>query len=243
MTGADLRQGRYDSRALEKDMNSFKAFFGLYCRFRKIWNEQIAYIQSISRREREDMRLLSASGSRIVTGEHGKRLEANLSFLTELADLGYIEKLKISQKDLSFDFSSEETRFRLRDIGCFLECYVYWACKTSRQFGDVQCSAVIEWSDAPKSEQVVNEIDVMCVRGVRPLLISCKATEVHTEAINELAVLRDRFGSQIAAAALVTTCTCRQITRRRAAELGISVIDRYSLSAPKLISRLSALFQ
>jgi len=75
----------------------------------------------------------------------------------------------------------------------------------------------------------------------RPLLLSCKACPVKTEAVNELAVLRDRFGGQMAAAAVVTTYPCRAVTRRRAMELGMDIIDRTDLSEGRLLSRLKAL--
>ena len=46
---------------------------------------------------------------------------------------------------------------------------------------------------------------------------------MRTEALNELAILRDRFGSGIARAAIVTAEPTRAVTRHRAEELGIDV--------------------
>ena len=81
----------------------------------------------------------------------------------------------------------------------------------------------------------------MAVRGIKPLLLSCKACPVKTEAVNELAVLRDRFGGQMASAAVVTTYPCKAVTRRRAMELGMDIIDRADLSEGRLQARLKAL--
>jgi len=69
---------------------------------------------------------------------------------------------------------------------------------------------------------------VMATCGVRPIFISCKTGTVQTEALNELAILRDRFGSKVAKAAIIT---CERggksaaSTRHRAQELDIDVID------------------
>ncbi|MEI3427884.1 MAG: hypothetical protein V8Q82_01320 [Christensenellales bacterium] len=60
---------------------------------------------------------------------------------------------------------------------------------------------------------------------MRPIFISCKTCDVKTEALNELAILRDRFGGQIARAAIVTAERGRAPMRHRAMELGIDVID------------------
>ena len=61
--------------------------------------------------------------------------------------------------------------------------------------------------------------------GVHLLFISCKTCLIRTEALNELAVLRDRFGGEIARAAIVTAEPAGASARNRAAELNIRVID------------------
>ena len=76
---------------------------------------------------------------------------------------------------------------------------------------------------------------------MRPIFISCKTCDVKTEALNELAILRDRFGGQIARAAIVTAERGRAPLRHRAMELGIDVIDLEDLQGPDLARRLKAL--
>ena len=65
----------------------------------------------------------------------------------------------------------------------------------------------------------------MCTRGITPVFISCKTCDVKTEALNELAILRDRFGGKIARAAIVTAEKGGAAMRNRASELGIDVFD------------------
>ena len=81
------------------------------------------------------------------------------------------------------------------------------------------------------------------IRGVTPVFISCKTGEAKTEALNELAILRDRFGGGIARAAIVTAERAGDIMRNRAAELNIQVIDLNDLSANKLSKRIKKLMQ
>ena len=99
----------------------------------------------------------------------------------------------------------------------------------------MRTSVVVDWQGGNQPDAVTNEIDVMATCGVRPIFISCKTCDVKTEALNELAILRDRFGGQIARAAIVTAM------RHRAMELGIDVIDLEDLQGPDPARRLKAL--
>ena len=78
----------------------------------------------------------------------------------------------------------------------------------------------------------------MCTRGITPVFISCKTCDVKTEALNELAILRDRFGGKIARAAIVTAEKGGIAMRNRASELGITVIDLNDLLAGRTDKRL-----
>ena len=90
---------------------------------------------------------------------------------------------------------------------------------------------------------VSNEIDVMAARGVIPLFLSCKATEIKTEALNELAILRDRFGGKGAKAAIITTEPCSAAAHHRAAQLEIAVIDLEELKDGQLVHRLKVIVE
>lgn len=74
-------------------------------------------------------------------------------------------------------------------------------------------------------------------RGVVPLFISCKASDIKTEALNELAILRDRFGGKGAKATIVTTEPCNATARHRAAQPGIAVVDLKELKSGQMVHR------
>ena len=95
------------------------------------------------------------------------------------------------------------------------------ACLDTGLFNDVRTSAVVDWNGDDRDNAVSNELDVMCTRGITPVFISCKTCMIRTEALNELAVLRDRFGGEIARAAIVTAEPAGASARNRAAELNI----------------------
>ena len=75
------------------------------------------------------------------------------------------------------------------------------------------------------------------------MFISCKTCDVKTEALNELAILRDRFGGKIARAAIVTAERGGAAMRNRASELDILVIDLNDLSAGRIGQRIKTLMR
>ena len=179
-----------------------------------------------------------------MKGEHGSKNYANEEALKAFEHIGFIEDLAIvPSESVSFRFRDTTVRAWLRDVGSVLELYAYKACIDTGIFNDVISSAVVRWDDTLGHGSVSNEIDVMAARGVIPLFISCKTSDVRTEALNELAILRDRFGGKGAKAAIVTTEPCNAAARHRAAQLGVAVIDLEELSDNQMVQRLKIIMK
>ena len=179
-----------------------------------------------------------------MKGERASRISAPEAALWDLVEIGFIRDLRIVQDErVSFVFRDRQIRAWLRDVGSVLELYVYKACLDTGLFDDVRTSAVVDWEEDKRDNAVTNELDVMCTQGVTPVFISCKTCDVKTEALNELAVLRDRFGGQMAKAAIVTAERGRTVMRNRAAELNIRVIDLNDLLAGRLPERLESMMR
>lgn len=238
MAGGTLLPGREDNEILKGKLEDIDALFAIFRKYRRNWRRQIGYIQAISSSEPG---VLHAEGPKTVRVDHGQAT-ADEEMLQELAGAGLVRQLQISQDRVSFVFPDETVRFWLRDIGSVLELQVYRACLAAGCFDDVVLSAVVNWEGGQTQRNAVtNEIDVMAVQGVRPIFISCKTSEIRTEALNELAVLRDRFGGRGSRAIIVTSAPAsknRALMRMRAAELNIEVIELGDLTKDRLIARL-----
>lgn len=244
MAGGTLLPGRVNNAILEQYLEDFDPFFDCFLRFRRDWTDIISYIQKVSLAEYRQTPPLFIQGEYIVKGDHGKRNSANEDALQELARIGFILELTIvSGESVSFRFRDANIRTWLRDVGSVLELYVYKACLDTGIFNDVISSAIVRWDDTLGHSSVSNEIDVMAAKGVIPLFLSCKATDIKTEALNELAILRDRFGGKGAKAAIVTTEPCNVAARHRAAQLGIAVIDLEELRNGQLAQRLKIIMK
>lgn len=244
MAGGTLLPGRVDNRVLGKYMGSFDPFFDAFLRFRRSWKSIISYMQRVSPAEPGQTPPLQIRGSYTVKGERGSRISANADALQAFARLGFLRNLEIAPgESVTFRFRDTNTRAWLRDMGSVLELYTYKACVDAGIFNDVVSSAVVRWDDTLGHGSVSNEIDVMATRGVVSLFISCKTSQIHTEALNELAILRDRFGGKGAKAAIVSTERCNAAVRHRAAQLGIAVIDLEELQSGQLTNRLKVIMK
>lgn len=244
MAGGSMRPGRVDNSVLSAYLPEVEPFFRLYLKHRRDWVKIVGFLQRISQYSGEQLPPLSVSGAYSVKGERGGMIDAPEEALKELRRMGFLTELSVDREQgVSLCFRDHQIRAWLRDVGSVLELYVYKCCVDLELFDDVRLSAVVEWKGSGRPEPVSNELDVMCTRGVTPVFISCKTCEVKTEALNELAILRDRFGGGIAKAAVVTAEPGGAPMRNRAAELGIQVIDLAELRAGRLGRRVKKMMK
>ena len=238
MAGGTLLPGREDNRKLRDRLGEIDRLFNVYAAFRRVWNRQISYIQKISSSEPG----MLAAGGRLTEKAGNKHVTADRALFRALAEAGLILDLEADRESLRFRFPDDTVRFWLRDIGAVLELQVYRACLAADCFDDVVLSAVVNWEGGlSQRDSVTNEIDVVAVKGIRPTFISCKTCEIRTEALNELAILRDRFGGKGSRAVIVTSSLAtknRAPMRKRAAELNIQVLEWDDLPLDRLIERL-----
>ena len=244
MAGGTLLPGRVDNGTLREYLKDIDPFFGCFLQYRREWTNIVTYMQKISLAEYGQVPPMSVQGKYMVKGERGGRISAKEEALRAFEHIGFIHDLNIvSGESVSFRFRDANTRAWLRDVGSVLELYVYKACLDANIFNDIISSAVVRWDEVLGHASVINEIDVMATRGVVPLFISCKVSDIKTEALNELAILRDRFGGKGAKAAIVYTGRCNAASRHRAAQMGIAVIDRDELENGQLTRRLKVIMK
>ena len=244
MAGGTLLPGRVDNGVLKEYLEVIDPFFGCFLQNRRDWTNIVTYMQRVSPTGSDQVPSMDVQGDYTVKGDRGGRISAKEDALHAFEDIGFLQDLKIvSGENVSFRFRDINTRAWLRDVGSVLELYVYKACIDSDIFNDIISSAVVRWDEVLGHSSVINEIDVIATRGVVPLFISCKVSDIKTEALNELAILRDRFGGKGAKAAIVSTGRCNAAARHRAAQLGIAVIDRDELESGKLAYRLKVIMK
>ena len=239
MAGGSMLQGRMENHQLCELEDRILSFFEIYLDHRRDWADQISYIQLLSPEKG-----MHAEGP-MKMRKKGHELTADLSLLRSVEKIGLIQNLHADGDRVSFRFLNDIARFALRDVGSVLELYIWKACRLAGVFDDICLSAVVNWEgDRINADSVTNEIDVACTRGVMPLFISCKTCAIKTEALNELAILRDRFGAPTARAMIVTSSLSshqKSAMRRRASELDIAVVEQNEIRLEELTDRLRSL--
>ena len=244
MTGGVMAEGRVDNSKLKHYTGKLEPFFKIFLKYKKDWANQIAFIQKISKGEKKDNASLSVSGDFYQKTEKNGKVPCNTGFFNDLQKIGFIKNLDIVDgQKVSFKFLDHRVRMWLRDVGSVLELYMYKMCVSSGIFNDVINSAVVNWDYTMGERGISNEIDVVCARGVVPLFVSCKTCDIKTVALNELAILKDRFGGKGAKACVVTTEHCNALARHRASQLGIAVIDIEELENNTVCDRLKAIMK
>ena len=243
MAGGRLEEGRENRQYLLDTAEMSRALFRVFLKFRRKWGSLILWMQRISASGKDGQVSLHVSGAIKQKKERGGFVTPDEKILYELEKIGLIENLRLLNGSVSFDFKDRWTRFWLRDTGSALELHAFNACMDTGIFEDVVSSAVVSWDSVDEKDSVKNEIDAIATRGLVPMFLSCKATEVKTEALNELAILADRFGGKGAKPVILTSERCNARARHRAAQLGIAVIDLEELMSDKTSSRLRVIMK
>ena len=225
MAGGTIYRGRVDNDILFEYMDIFDDFFLIFMNHKRNWVHFITYVQYLSQADFGVKIPLYVQGPRRID-KRGHQYNANIPLFEQLEEIGMINSLSYNDDTISFRFRDHQCRTWLRDVGSVLELYIYKACIDTKMFNDVRTSVVVDWKG--KSD-VSNEIDVMASYDATPFFISCKTGDVHTEALNELAILRDKFGGEMARAIIVSAERMQSAVKHRALELNIDVIDYETL--------------
>lgn len=149
--------------------------------------------------------------------------------IRELADSGVLLDLQIDQEYYRFSFKNLRVKECLWESGCILELHTYMVEK--EQSDDCMAGVHLDWDGALHSragEDVLNEIDVLSVKGNLITFISCKTGRLGSSqslyALYELQTIAERFGGRYARKKLVLFHPLNEIYLQRAEEMGIEVV-------------------
>lgn len=141
---------------------------------------------------------------------------------------------------LKFRYKNNQIRLCLTKAGNILELYVYMllqeiSAENPEYYDDLDIGVYIDWDGIIHSEDddqkdTKNEIDIMVMRDLVPVFISCKNGEVHKEALYELSVVAQKCGGRYAKKLLMATyvssdANSRRCIEQRAKDMGIEILD------------------
>lgn len=139
----------------------------------------------------------------------------NDRILSGLQDKGLISGYDKDSKVLNLRYKNNQIRKCLTKAGNILELMVYSLLREIENeeagyYDDIDLSVYMDWDGIIHNKKddvkdTKNEIDVMVMRDLIPVFISCKNGEVHKESLYELDTVAKRFGGKYARKVMIAT--------------------------------------
>ena len=162
------------------------------------------------------------------SNNHLDSLEKFNAIMDRLGEQGILLDLKHEDGEYSFKYKNKTIKDCLKEGGSVLELAV---CKREMQDSDdCRVGVHLDWDGVihySPGIDVLNEIDVLTLKGNIPTFISCKTGKMgpsnSLHALYELETVANRFGGKYAKKKLVTSRPLVDVYLKRAEEMGIEV--------------------
>ncbi len=172
----------------------------------------------------------------------GHNLHYNAKLMRQLHKIGVLTSYTERNREINFQFKNLLLKRCLLSVGVWLELYCYAMARKTGFFHEVYSSVIINWNGKENSvESTRNEVDLLLVKGVMPVFVSCKTGTPHAQAMYEVKQLCERFAGSFGRAVLITAQDLghdADAVRQRAAEMRILLLDKQDIDANRVGQRL-----
>ena len=141
-----------------------------------------------------------------------------IRLLRDLYEIGMLKDYEEHGKKVMFRFKNNQIKKIIAKAGNMLELHVYEvATREGYLFSDAVIGAHIDWDGEVHDTMnpgydTMNEIDVILMKQVCPIFISCKSGKAGGNALHELETVSRKFGGKYARKALVLARACDNTT-------------------------------
>lgn len=185
-----------------------------------LWNSQIGTFEFISENNILFDAQLSVSANKNQIEELMKNKKYKFVWVPGIVKAfqkkGLITDLVDSEEVISFTFKNEQVKLCLTKEGTLLELMVLLFAKAAKEkdgttkFDDAVNGAYIDWDStlhdiSDEEKDTENEIDVVLMKGLVPIFISCKNGYVDETELYKLNTVAEKFGGPYAQKVLVAT--------------------------------------
>lgn len=237
------RTGSYvDWKFTDEFRGDIRVLWDICKKYRGNWNKYCARI--------DELRKVIPNQSEGWVEMYTNPLGESISLLHDLRDRGLIKDYYESNKRVAFRYKNNMIRKVIGKAGNILELHVYEvATRDGYLFSDAVIGAHIDWDGEihdinNPGYDTMNEIDVILMKNVCPIFISCKSGKAGGSALHELETVSRKFGGKYARKALVLARACDDTTgtqffKQRAKDMHIWIIDDvFRLSDEQLLDKL-----
>ena len=235
--------GHYEPEALTEDFEQdvFR-IWPVVCRNPGAWGKLVAFFQAVSGGA-ENQLVMDAPHAVYVNRQSTVYYQPAL--LHELEELGILSDLQIMSHHVRFTYKNTMIKNCLQNHGIWLELYAYYSALQCGCYDDVRTSVIVDWDNARGTDRSTrNEIDVLMVRGIQSVFVSCKMGAPTPLALSEIKILSQKFGGENTKTVVLTAADVYERDRsllQRARDLDIILIDRSTLKKGDLSRRFQSL--
>lgn len=178
-----------------------------------------------------------------------------IGFIKELQRKGLISNFSETEKTTAFTFKNLQIKECLTKAGNLLELVITYYARIARDnknnpvYNDIVTGVVIDWdADEADAQETTNEIDVLLMKGLVPIFISCKNGMVDQDELYKLHTVAEQFGGPYAKKVLVCTyfgndkSLAHDYFMQRAKDMNIRIIESvHEMPEQKLLNIISNL--
>lgn len=215
-----------------------------------IWNKQCFALSTF------DGTISDGLTVRADIGSMKKKPFKDEDLINALIEHGYLQDYEETEDEVTFRYRDEQIHQCLTKAGNVLELLLYTLMQEIADerpgfYDDIDTGVFIDWDGVVHSRfasqvDTTNEIDIIAMRDMIPLFISCKNGEVEKEALYELSTVSKKFGGKyskryLIASFLSHTPAKDNFLRQRAFDMDINVLvltDHADLSRDHIKERL-----
>lgn len=181
------------------------------------WNKkigQLLFLQSIFFKDDNPLHLcFDVNVARKMLANCNKDYSPLTNLINQLGKYKLVTIFENSEKKISFTYKNGDIKKCLSKAGTVLELLISIKLYNLRDdngnriYNDVLTGVMIDWDGeiSNNEEDVENEIDVLAMKGLVPVFISCKNGAVPKDEPYKLSTVAQRFGGEYAKKVLVTS--------------------------------------
>ncbi|MBE6815663.1 MAG: hypothetical protein E7522_09515 [Ruminococcaceae bacterium] len=223
-------------------VSDVEVLWGLCTKNNRYWNMMISSIGQNTVYKNDDLLSIEINYNALENSLNNKGVNDNYvkEFFKKLSSCGFIKDLVITEHTLSYKYKNNDIKECLSKAGLLLELFIMikaTALKNedgSPYYTDALTGVMIDWNDEEIEDRrpVRNEIDVLLVKGLVPVFVSCKNGEVEVDELYKLSTVANRFGGKCAKKVVVAPSIDEmgkkaEYIAERANEMGIKIIKDF----------------
>ncbi len=211
-----------------------------------LWNAEIIAMAALAKKndDQQPKLYLNADSQKIerVFTSSKASLFVFKKFLSYLEGKKLIKNLSFNDDGIQLYFKNEQVKRCLTTAGTVLELMVYFSARNAvdkkgeQVYNDIVVGAFIDWDAVLHNQKenikdTENEVDLILMKGIVPVFVSCKNGNVEEEELYKLDTVAKRFGGPYARRLLIITTGGNQSEDglrhliQRAHDMGIKVLD------------------